>query len=167
MSGKKQSPMAQKCAARERTANYLAAQAMHKKIETSLCHQIRQDVRSLQIRAGIHSFTGQDAYNLLNLSGRLCFITLAAAASAGFDADHPDMRIVRGMAEAMGDLRADTLKIERHRPSIQSGLAAIDRLLVDCDDIALIFAAAHLDDLLSRPQGVGTDDIRKILEAPQ
>lgn len=144
MSGKKKSPHVRKCAARQRTANYLAAQATKVQIETSLRQQIRADVRGLQIDAGIHSFTGNDADRLIDRSGRLCMMTLGAAAISGYHADHADMRIVRGMAEALGDLRARPQDIERHRRSVQSGLAAIDRLL-------------------QRPEGVGTADMQAIL----
>lgn len=167
---KKQSPHARKCAARQRTANYLAAQATHAQaeathaqVEASLRQQIRADVRGLQIDAGIHSFAGNDANRLIDRSGRLCMMTLGAAAIAGYHADHPDMRIVRGMAEALGDLRARPQDIERHRRSVQSGLAAIDRLLLECDDLALAYAASELDRLLQRPEGVGTADMQAIL----
>lgn len=160
---KKQSSMALKCAARQRTARYLASQATQAQFETDLRHQIRADVHGLQIDAGIHSFTGNSADHLIDRSGRLCIITLSAATAAGYHQDHADMRIVRGMAEALGDLRARPKDIERHRRSIQSGLAAIDRLLLECDDLALAYAASELDRLLARPEGVGTADMQAIL----
>jgi len=77
--------------------------------------------------------------------------------------DSPDVRIIRGMGEALGDLNADG-RLEQHRHSIQSGLMAIERLLPLCSDWALGTAALKLDELLATTAGMGTADLRAVLE---
>lgn len=161
---KKQSTYALKRAAQDPTQAYQDQQAGQHEAEQALRATIRADVRGLQIDAGIHTWTGNDAANTLNLTGRLCFIVAAAACAAGFGEDHPDMRIVRGLAECLGDLAANHNTLERHRASLQSGLAAIDRLLPECDDIHLIYAAARLETLLASTAGMGTSDVRQAMQ---
>lgn len=161
---KKQSIYALKRIAQSRTQAHqeqqAGQQADQQEAEQTLRAAIRADVRGLQIDAGIHTYTGDNAANMINLTGRLCFITAAAGCAAGFGEDHPDMRIVRGLAECLGDLAADHGSLERHRASLQSGLAAIDRLLPECDDIALACAADRLETLLASTAGMGTSDVR-------
>lgn len=133
-----------------------AAQQVEKDLRTA----IRADVQSLQVNAGIHTYTGAHAANTINLTGRLCFIVAAAATEAGFTPDHPDMRIIRGLASSLGDLAANHHSLGQHRASLQSGLAAVDRLLPECDDIALAFAAQQLEYLLDSTAGMGTADVQ-------
>jgi hypothetical protein len=156
---KKQSSYALKRVAQNRTQAYQEQQATQQRAEQALRAAIRADVRGLQIDAGIHTYTGASAANMINLTGRLCFIT-----AAGFGEDHPDMRIVRGLAECLGNLAADHDSLERHRASLQSGLAAIDRLLPECDDFALVCAADRLETLLASTAGIGTADVRDAMK---
>lgn len=160
---KKQSTYASKCIARSLTTAYQQRDQIAAQAEQALREAIQKDVRGLQIDAGLHSWTGNDASTMTNLAGRLCFLVAFAAGEAGFTADHPDMRIVRGLSEALADLAANLSDVERYRASIQSGLAAIDRLLPQCDDIALALAAQELDRLLTSTQGLGTEAIRQAM----
>lgn len=124
---------------------------------------IREDVARLDSKAQLHALTGEHAANLVNLSGRLAFIVGHAASACQVDADHPDMRILRGMGEAIGDLAQDFDAIEQHRPAILSGCAAIGRLLPLCNDWALGLAAIELDQLLASNKDVATSDLRKAM----
>lgn len=121
---------------------------------------IREDVTRLERNAQLQAWGGSHAANLVNLSGRLAYIVGHASAACGVDADHPDMRILRGMGEALGDLAANLTAIETHRPAILSGCAAVGRLLPGCNDWALGLAAVELDQLLAAGQGMGTSDLR-------
>lgn len=125
--------------------------------------RIRQDMANLKTTAALQAWNGEHLPNLINSAGRLVYIVLAAAEACGYKADHPDMRVCMGMGEALGDLGQDK-RLEFHRPAIQSGLLAIERLLPTLSDWAMGNAAIQLDQLLKAPQGMGTEDLRAIFE---
>lgn len=137
-----------------------------KEVHQRLLDAIKADLRALQLDAGLHTWTGNDGSKMVNLAGRLCFVTAYAAKRSGIPVDHPDVRIVRGMAEALGDLAADLGGIERHRLSIQSGLSAIGRILPDCDILHVVQGTADLDAMLQASRGMGTADVRDALGVP-
>lgn len=168
---KKLSTYGRKLAMRNREAEQAKAQR-------EFMDKLLADVRGLQIDAGVHAWTGDDGANMVNLSGRLCYIVTFAAAQAGVTADQLDMRIVRGMAEALGDFAADLDNVERYRPAIQSGLAALGRLLEVCTPFHIILAADDLEERLSTTgitthaiqaamEGVTTDAARRMLAQAQ
>lgn len=145
----------------KKTSTYARKKAVQQRQDEHeyLLALIKQDLRGLQIDAGIHTWTGNDGAKMVTLTGRLCYITAFAAQRAGYQADHPDVRIVRGMAEALADLAADLDNVERYRPSIQSGLAAIDRLMPQCDDLDIVLGCHELDTILA-VKDLGTADVR-------
>lgn len=124
---------------------------------------VQRDVRGLQIDAGLHCWTGNNASTMVNTCGRLLYIVAFAANTAGVSHDHPDLRIMRGMSEALGDLADDLHAIERHRGSIQSGLGAIDRLLPLCTLGALLEGSYELEQRLNSVRGMGTNDVRELI----
>ena len=145
----------------KKTSTYARKKAVQQRQDEHeyLLALIKQDLRGLQIDAGIHTWTGNDGATMVNLAGRLCFITAFAAQRAGFQADHPDVRIVRGMAEALADLAADLDNVERYRPAIQSGLAAIDRLMPQCNELDVVLGCKELDTILA-VKDLSTADVR-------
>ena len=145
----------------KKTSTYARKKAVQQRQDEHeyLLALIKQDLRGLQIDAGIHTWTGNDGAKMVTLTGRLCYITAFAAQRAGYQADHPDVRIVRGMAEALADLAADLDNVERYRSSIQSGLAAIDRLMPQCDDLDIVLGCHELDTILA-VKDLGTADVR-------
>lgn len=149
---KKTTTYARKRAVQERQAQHV-----------TLATLIKADLQSLQTDAGIHTWTGDNGAKMVNLSGRLCFITAYAAKASGFAVDHPDIRIVRGMASALGDMAADLDGIERYRASLQSGLAAINRLLPLCDLMEVVQGSLKLDSMLATNRGMGTADVYEAL----
>jgi len=157
---RKTSTFASRRAAHGRLKAFHAHEHAMQQVEENLRTAIHADVQSLRINAGIHTHIGAHKANTINLTGRLCFIVAAAATEAGFSPDHPDMRIIRGLASSLGDLAANHHAFGRHRASLQSGLAAVDRLLPACDDIALAFAAQQLEELLNSTSGMGTADVQ-------
>jgi hypothetical protein len=152
-------------ASMKKTSTYARKKAVQQRQDEheTLLALIMRDLRGLQIDAGIHTWTGNDGAKMVNLAGRLCFITAFSAQRAGFQADHPDVRIVRGMAEALGDMAADLDNVERYRPVIQSGLAAIDRLFNQCDPLDMVLGSRELDMMLATSRGMGTADVRKAM----
>ena len=137
-----------------------AQQAQHQAdAAADLEAKILSDVRGLQIDAGLHSWTGHDASKMVNLAGRLVFIVAHAAIEAGINADHPDVRIMRGMSEALGDLVDHLDDVERYRRSVQSGLAAIDRLMPHCAAMDLLAGSWKLDEMLHTTRRMTTRDV--------
>lgn len=130
--------------------------------ERDFLDKVQRDVRGLQIDAGLHCWTGNNASTMVNTCGRLLYIVAFAARAAGVSHDYPDLRILRGMSEALGDLAGDLHAIERHRASIQSGLSAIDRLLPLCTLGALLEGAHELEQRLNSVRGMGTQDVREL-----
>lgn len=134
-----------------------------KEAELKFFAAVQRDVRGLQIDAGLHCWTGNNASTMVNSCGRLLYIVAFAATDAGVSHDHPDLRIMRGMSEALGDLADDLHAIERHRSSIQSGLGAIDRLLPLCTLGALLEGSYELEQRLNSVRGMGTQDVRELI----
>lgn len=134
--------------------------------ERNLRAEILRDLRGLQVSAGLHAWTGNNGQKIVHLAGRLCYIVAFAANQAGIDAEHLDMRILRGMAGALADFAANLQQIERYRTAIQSGLAAIDRLVPHCNDMHLLLGAAALEGKLEKTWGLVTDDVRKAMGLP-
>lgn len=123
---------------------------------------IRRDVAELKTATELQAWNGADAAKLVNSAGRMMWMVTSAAVAGGVDVESPDIRIVRGLGEALGDLAADG-RLEYHRPTIQSGLLAIERLLPLCTDMQLGLAAVELDELLATGAGMGTSDLRALL----
>lgn len=136
------------------------ARSRQTEAEQDLADRITRDVRGLQIDAGVHAWTGQDASRMINLGGRLLYIVAHAAVAAGVPHDHVDLRIMRGMSEALGDLVDNLDDVERHRGSIQSGLGAIGRLLPQCAAFDLLAGSYDLDEKLHTTRGMSTKDVR-------
>lgn len=60
-----------------------------------------------------------------------------AKAHGRLETSTPDARIMRGMASALEDLAARPDDLETHRPAIQSGLLAIERVIPDLELLAV------------------------------
>lgn len=125
---------------------------------------IIEDVARLRTAAGLHAFMGADAGALLNLSGRLIFITAYALGKYDLEELPPEARILLGAANALGDLAERPQDVEKHRVAVQSGLSAIDRLLPELSEWALAEGALKLDEMLKQPSGLTTAHIQKAMQ---
>lgn len=123
---------------------------------------IMRHVKELYTAADLQAWNGAHWANLINTSGRLVFIVLGAAPPAGFAESHPDIRVCLGMGSALADLTTDR-DIERHRPAIRAGLAAIDRLMPHLKAEALFEAAAQLDAMIKGGEDIDTDALRALV----
>ena len=123
---------------------------------------ILRHVRDLQTTAGLQAWLGAHVANLVNTSGRLVYIVLGAAPSAGFTESHPDIRVCLGMGSALADLTSDS-RIEQHRPAVQAGLLAIDRLLLSLRAEDLYDSAAQLDARIKNGEGLDTDALQALV----
>lgn len=124
--------------------------------------QIRRSIEQLTTSASLHGMIGENPAMVANQAGRLCFIVCHAASACGY-AYWPEVSILRGLAESLGDIVASPSSLERLRGSINSGIAAAQRLLPKLDDFALAMGSLELDTMLTAGQGMGTSDIEKIL----
>ena len=124
------------------------AQRRHQRARQLVLDRISADVRGLQLDAAIHAWTGADAARITDRGGRICYIVANAANRAGFDAHHPDMRVLRGLANTLADLVTYPAALEQYRPSITAGLAALERLLPHCSQLDLANAAIEMEQQL-------------------
>lgn len=129
-------------------------------VEAHVRDQILSDVRSLALDASIHAWNGEDPKPMINKAGRVLYLVAFAADQAGIDAEHPDMRILRGTAGALEAFSTDQEHVDRYRQSLQSGLAAINRLLPHCNDMHLLLGAAALENKLDLMSGKTTAQVR-------
>lgn len=127
---------------------------------------IQRHVRELLLNAQLHAWTGYHVANLVNLSGRLGYIVLGAAEPSRLSSDNPDIRICLGLGSALADLTSDG-RLEQHRPAIQAGLLAIERLLPRLNAVALFDSAASLDARIKNGQGIDTDDLHNLIHTEQ
>lgn len=129
-----------------------------------LRQSIQRDLQALRLAAGLHTWAGDNAADTLNNAGRLLWIVMHAAIAGGMATDAPDIRILQGMGNALGDMRERGDRLDVHRTAIQSGLLAVDRLIPYCTEMRLAFAAAELDTMIQSARGLGTADLQRLLE---
>lgn len=137
------------------------ARAQRAEMRERVRQAIAADVANLQSLAEIQAWGGDHRDNLIKSAGRLVFIVLGAAQRGGLSNDEADVRIALGMGNALGDLGTDH-RLDHHRPAIQSGLMAIERLLPRLEALHMAEAADELDDLLVAGRGMGTADLQEL-----
>lgn len=127
--------------------------------------EIRESVSKLKRAAGLQVVWGDDADRLIERSGVLLYAAAWASEACQIDPDRPELRIMRGMANALGELASRKTTIEQHRPSIASGLEAIERLMPDLSAWALGLGLLKCEEEIAK-DGFGTSDIEKMLGKP-
>ncbi len=75
----------------------------------------------------------------------------------------PEARIMRGMASALQELAHHHDQLELHRPAIQSGLAAIERVIPDLEMLAVGVGFAECQERIAGT-GIGAEDIHQLLK---
>ena len=131
-------------------------------VEAVIRANIEADIDRLRTGAELHAYTGANAPALANLAGRLVYIVCHAAREHGLG-ETPEARIMAGMANALADLAERPDGMEKQRGAIQSGLAAIDRLMPQLGTWSLAAGALELDEILAQTGGMGTSDVRRAL----
>jgi hypothetical protein len=135
-----------------------------KQQEAEIERELRSSLSELKTGAELHSLFGDDPEHLVRKAGILLFSVARACQLHQISKDDPDIRIIRGMAGALEDLALHLGRLEVHRASIQSGLAAVERLI----ERVSIFAIGHgmLDcKAVIADRGFGADDIHRMLGA--
>ena len=110
---------------------------------------LKRVLADLQTEAGLQIYIGNDANTVLLHAGKICFVANHTAPASGIPLDHPDMRILAGMASTLNDLTRPGEDVERHRGALRSGLAACLRILASADPWTVskaLLAAEHYID---------------------
>lgn len=135
-----------------------------KQQEAEIERELRSSLAELKTGAELQIMFGDNAESLVRQAGILLFSVARACEMHKIGKDDPDVRIIRGLAGALEDLSIHLGRLEFHRASIQSGLAAIERLIARVS----IFAIGHgmLDcKAVIAARGFGAADIHKMLGA--
>jgi hypothetical protein len=139
------------------------AQALQREAETAL----RADLAHVMHNADWEAFARENNREALIFSaGRVLWIASDAATRCGVPLDHPDMRIMAGAASALGDLAAHPNQINLHRPAVQSGLKAAERLWPGLDVFALGVAGIQFDQMTSSIKGLRLSDFPQLETTP-
>lgn len=113
---------------------------------------LRQDLANLKSMAELQAWASAHTGNVVYLVSRLLWIVDHAAHLCRIPADTPEIRVIGGAANALGDLAARPQDLERHRPALQAGILAAERLWPRLDVFALGNAALRFEQALA---GVG------------
>lgn len=124
--------------------------------------QIKRDMARLQQDADWQAWVKEDnPGGLVIAASRVLWITDAAVQASGLPVDSPDMRIIAGAANALGELATHPSRIATHRAAIQSGILAAQRLWEQVDTFTLGYAALAFDKTVIE-SGIGTQDFNCI-----
>ena len=135
-----------------------------KQAEAAIEKELRSSLSELKTGAELQSLFGNNPEHLVRQAGILVFSVARACELHQIAADDPDIRIIRGLAGSLEDLALHLDRLEFHRASIQSGLAAVERLIGRVS----IFAVGHgmLDcKAVIADRGFGAQDIHQMLGA--
>lgn len=102
------------------------------------------------VSSRIHALIGEDSDKLVSGAGTVFYVVLGACAAASLDHEEPDLRVLRGAVNALGEQAGEPEVQEARRAAIVSGLHACDRLLPRLTQRALADAALDLDRRLKR-----------------
>ena len=128
--------------------------------KATIRQRLEREIAELVTRAGLHSYLGADTRALSNDYGRVLWMCCYAAGAQGM-ADAPEIRVLIGSANALGDIVALPASLEQHRPALISGLAAAQRLLPRLDTWALGVALQELEEMLQRPEGLDIEMLER------
>lgn len=124
--------------------------------------QVMEALQRIKTGAELQAYAGGRVAEMVSDACMLLYSVAFACDFARIKADSPDARIMRGMANALADLAAHPNQIEIHRPSIQSGLAAIERVLPSLEPMAIGVGMVACKELIAGP-GIGAQDIHDLL----
>lgn len=114
----------------------------------NILNALKADLLAIRTAAELQVWNSAHAANLINELGRLFWIVDAAAQKCRL-AGAPEMRVIAGAARALEDLAHRQQDIERHRPSLMSGLLAVERLWPHLNTYALGIASIEFDNKLT------------------
>jgi hypothetical protein len=134
--------------------------------------KVRTDLHTLKTQAELQAWAGTQTDTFVKQACVLLYAIAYAhsicrqfpeAKHGRLNPDTPDARIMRGMASALEDLATRPTELELHRPSIQSGLLAIERVI---PDLELLAVGVGFDECTKRiaNEGISANDIHFLLK---
>ena len=125
--------------------------------------QVMASLRRIKTDSELQAYAGARVSDLVSDACMLLYSVAWACRVNGIGADNPDARIMRGMASALADLAAYPSQLETHRPAIQSGLAAIERVLPSLEPLAIGVGMVECKNRIAGT-GIGAEDIHQLLK---
>lgn len=127
---------------------------------------LQRDIAELLTMADMQATWGNAPAQAIDRCGRVMFIVSYAVGRCRIPDDTPEVRILRGMANAVHELAQDHSSLDQHRATLSSGLQAAQRLMPRLDVWSLCEGAIVIDDLLKRGHGVTVQDLDQLMAAP-
>ena len=127
---------------------------------------VMASLKRLKTDSELQAYAGSRVSELVSDACMLLFAVAWAHKTMGLPTDSPDARIMRGLASALGDLASHPAQIETHRPAIQSGLAAIERVLPGLEPLVIGVGMVECKARIAEA-GIGSNDIHELLGAHQ
>lgn len=118
---------------------------------------VKRDMEQLKTLAELQVWASDHAANMVYMTSRLLWIVDRAAHICQIPMDTPEMRVIGGAANALSDLAARQNELEIHRPALQAGIMAADRLWPRLDVFALGNAAIDFNEAVQN-QGITAHD---------
>lgn len=124
--------------------------------------QVMGAIARLKTDSELQAYAGARVPEMVSDACMLLYSVAWACRINRINDDNPDARIMRRMARTLADLDAHPEQLETHRPAIQSGLSAIERVLPSLDPLAI---GVGMSECKSRIGGAGisTQDIDALL----
>ena len=126
--------------------------------------QVMQSLARLKRDCELQAYIGSRVPELVSDACMTLYAVAYAHMICKLPTDTPDVRIMRGLASALADLAMHPAQLEVHRPAIQSGLAAIERVLPNLEPLAIGVGMVECKAAIAKG-GISADDIHRMLGA--
>jgi hypothetical protein len=123
---------------------------------------IAKEWHASTVDAQIHALIGEDSDEMVNAAGRILFVVLGAAIADGLQADHVEIRIIRGAVNAVHDQAGEADIPDARRNGIVSGLQAATRLIPELRQKSIVASAIDLHVKLRR-QHIRLSDFQALI----
>jgi hypothetical protein len=123
---------------------------------------VRQSLERIKTDSELQAYAGANVGQMVSDACMLLYSVAWAHKVKGLDNQSPDARIMRGMANALADLAQHPNQIEIHRPAVQAGIMAIERVLPDLEPLAIGVGMVDCKNLISS-RGITAEDIHSML----
>lgn len=128
---------------------------------TGMSELMAKRMARLKTDASLHIYTGGDACAICDLFGYAAYIALFATAANGL-ADGVDARILQGSANALLQLRSHPEALERQRPTLLSGVQALDRLMSQLHPLDMAVADFEFDQIILARRALYVEDLQAV-----
>lgn len=127
--------------------------------------KVMESLERIKRDSELQAYMGARVPELVSDACMLLYAVAYAHMVCRLPTDTPEARIMRGLASALADLANHPAQIELHRPAIQSGLAAIERVLPDLEPLAIGVGMVECKTAIKK-DGISAADIHRMLGAP-